>query len=746
MKRTLKEIRKYSHTLVARLGVATNWQRIFMIQSKAIGYLNQVPIVLFGRSGRTWILYIVDFARFARKVKRHQGYKGLAIVLKVANVALMRFGGGQPLPNSFALGPVRVSFSGRGLPTFLPRQARKELRRGNARVLRFYLTLTSLYRVLDYKGRLKLSTITNPGKEFDVISYISFLPIFFGYLKKSMEGLEKGKVKPFFISKSGPGTEYRPVVNKSGTVKLLLYNSTAVLTMQAMAFRQSKFKDLYDVMSKFATFWEGGDALMRSLASIGDEGLKIPFLHRLIPAYLGKLGLKDEPGKVRVFAMVDWWTQVLLKPLHLMIFSLLRKIRQDATFDQGRGVRYANRLSQLGLKAYCYDLSAATDRLPVLLQAMLVNNIVPGLGQLWAELLVERAYAVPVAARRRGFHVAEAVKYSVGQPMGALSSWAMLALTHHFIVQLAAFRAGHRAWFRLYVVLGDDVVIFDHDVALRYCAIMADLGVDIGFAKSLVSKDSFEFAKRYYRRGEDLSPLSFREIDVASVSLYGLLALLDRFGGSEVGIARVYRLRGFGYKSLSRIKSRLESMSERMRTLTVFLSYPGVSCISFDKFSSWVQMTSQGHSAAKISLQSLRDLVLEVVKVLDPTKDRDWQTFRPKHGPFGHDTTGLYEIKHWRIDTVQADIQSLLWPSQREINETLHESDLSWDKLPWDSVSGDPSVESLDVFIEQVFRYEQEASMIQADYPMAIRREDSPPLKLPTKILRYWLKFSKARK
>ena len=26
------------------------------------------------------------------------------------------------------------------------------------------------------------------------------------------------------------------------------------------------------------------------------------------------------------------------------------------------------------------------------------------------------------------------VRYAVGQPMGALSSWAMLALTHHFIV------------------------------------------------------------------------------------------------------------------------------------------------------------------------------------------------------------------------------------------------------------------------------------------------------------------------
>jgi hypothetical protein len=28
-------------------------------------------------------------------------------------------------------------------------------------------------------------------------------------------------------------------------------------------------------------------------------------------------------------------------------------------------------------------------------------------------------------------------RYSVGQPMGAYSSWAMLAITHHYIVQQA---------------------------------------------------------------------------------------------------------------------------------------------------------------------------------------------------------------------------------------------------------------------------------------------------------------------
>jgi len=35
-------------------------------------------------------------------------------------------------------------------------------------------------------------------------------------------------------------------------------------------------------------------------------------------------------------------------------------------------------------------------------------------------------------------------RYAVGQPMGALSSWAMLALTHHCLVQVAALRVGHK--------------------------------------------------------------------------------------------------------------------------------------------------------------------------------------------------------------------------------------------------------------------------------------------------------------
>lgn len=104
----------------------------------------------------------------------------------------------------------------------------------------------------------------------------------------------------------------------------------------------------------------------------------------------------------------------------------------------------------------------------------------------------------------------------------------MLALTHHFIVQYAAASIGYRKWFTNYLVLGDDIVIFDKKVAAVYLKVMADLGVGINLVKSVISKDSFEFAKRFIHKGVDLSPVSFKEMDVASKSLEASVALFDR--------------------------------------------------------------------------------------------------------------------------------------------------------------------------------------------------------------------------
>lgn len=163
---------------------------------------------------------------------------------------------------------------------------------------------------------------------------------------------------------------------------------------------------------------------------------------------LGKLGAKDEPaGKVRIFAMVDCWTQWLLYPLHCQIQDILRTIDEDATFDQvGKMEKKLRELEDMGIaKAFSYDLSAATDRLPIWLQVLVLR---PLLGTLqadnWARLLTDRYYTVPrkywrsmvkfrhtsggsydvrnQASFTGKFISFPILKYATGQPMGALSS------------------------------------------------------------------------------------------------------------------------------------------------------------------------------------------------------------------------------------------------------------------------------------------------------------------------------------
>lgn len=100
----------------------------------------------------------------------------------------------------------------------------------------------------------------------------------------------------------------------------------------------------------------------------------------------GKLAFKDEPGKVRVFALVDCVTQWTLRHLHDWIFSILRDLPTDATFDQDAGVELVRSKIQALISqgktptVFSLDLSAATDKLPLKLQVLILDNFLQGLG------------------------------------------------------------------------------------------------------------------------------------------------------------------------------------------------------------------------------------------------------------------------------------------------------------------------------------------------------------------------------
>jgi hypothetical protein len=91
---------------------------------------------------------------------------------------------------------------------------------------------------------------------------------------------------------------------------------------------------------------------------------------------IGQLSFKKEAaGKLRIFALVDSWTQTVMDPLHQAMFSILKGLPNDGTFDQDASFRRCQvKSAQFGV-AFGYDLSSATDRLPMSLQVSLLSSL-----------------------------------------------------------------------------------------------------------------------------------------------------------------------------------------------------------------------------------------------------------------------------------------------------------------------------------------------------------------------------------
>jgi len=305
----------------------------------------------------------------------------------------------------------------------------------------------------------------------------------------------------------------------------------------------------------------------------------------------GRLALLPEPaGKVRVVALADIWTQWALKPLHDWLFDILREIPQDGTFDQLRPVNRLLKLVPPTQAIYSYDLSAATDCIPVRIQELLLAQIFgPAYAKAWANLLVGRPYSIPKKVAKGLLLSSRFLKYGTGQPMGAYSSWGMLALIHHAMVQYSAYRAGVVGWFVLYAVLGDDVVIAHDRVARKYRALCRLLRVKIGLQKSMVSTGrSLEFAKRLFFRGEDVSglPAKFWAAAQGQASVAVALAAWSKRGT----LSNFLRALGAGFKVASGISTaRWSNMNRRARALAVTLTNPVIgSRFAFKTWPEWL--------------------------------------------------------------------------------------------------------------------------------------------------------------
>jgi hypothetical protein len=505
--------------------------------------------------------------------------------------------------------------------------------------------MLGMYRILLIKPNYKFTTITDPGKllarEFlkewrsfiryrflkevemhvgwkllDIGTSVLPRPAVFPIMKASADipavDWDKGEVGPStsfgcrfnaakrWTSGSWGWSLFRylsVIPGGTGTTKSLWTQMTEVAEAAPLAQRQSLSERVFEATRRPRT--EQGLITLAKGGEFGN-GTKMN----------GRLSVKIEPaGKARVFAMVDYWTQIALKPLHEYIFSILREIPQDGTFNQLKPVKRLIENTKSDQKIYSFDLSAATDRLPVLLQGLLLWQIFGRhFASTWKALLCGRTYylsANHVRAAGLG-RKGKDFRYAVGQPMGALSSWAMLALTHHALVQFAAYRAGEARWFDLYAVLGDDVVIAHDGVAREYVKLCELIGLGIGIAKSLEARDkTLEFAKKFFFRGEHVSGLPVK-FWAAAQNTAGVAHALTAWYPTG-SLANFVRALGVGFKGASKVDAPWDVVPRRLKVLLVLLTQPATEGRFAMK--TWLNWLMSHSAVQKVDESRLSELV-----------------------------------------------------------------------------------------------------------------------------------------
>jgi hypothetical protein len=165
-------------------------------------------------------------------IRKAQGIKGVVLYLKASSVLLQQALSQYRIKDCSSIGP-RISRNGTGIPRIICRDHRLIMLNrspGCYLLMRYYLSVFYIYRLLKYPGKVKLETITNPGKYFNMGKYENYIELFLSkfcrkdHLNNPLFYLQD-KVRIFPIFRSSPFTSvvtYNPfiLINKSKNPKV----------------------------------------------------------------------------------------------------------------------------------------------------------------------------------------------------------------------------------------------------------------------------------------------------------------------------------------------------------------------------------------------------------------------------------------------------------------------------------------------------------------------------------------------
>lgn len=477
---------------------------------------------------------LVQIGQFAKQVKfllHLEGAARLVVRMKVMLFTINSYLAGTVLLDTRPLGiPIKMRH---GLPCHIPVSARSALRRKSRRTIRVWASLLNSYKAFSAPyGELDFSKIQSERPKIEFTQQLKdFVPKFWEFLTWStkMKHFSLWSSAKIYLSvAAGPNHKlslygaildayYWSLRPKAPIWKLLSLTGRVDLMMMMRDFAYS--------LTSTPAFYAQRDDIEPLLCS-------------------GKLAVKEEAaGKLRLFAIVDYWTQSALEPLHKWIFSLLATIPTDGTFDQEGSIKSFLKAESNQTSFYCYDLTSATDMISVDIYQIIFEAVLgKTIAKAWLDTLTDREFKTP-----SGYKCTQkTVRYTRGQPMGALSSWGALAVAHHFVVQFAAHRVAERVPFTGYRIVGDDLVISGSKVAQSYIEVCELLCIPLNLKKSFTSTLSFfNFCQQSYLAGDNISPVSLKEelrVTGAPTRLEYAHRMLRRGWGQESNFGSALRL------------------------------------------------------------------------------------------------------------------------------------------------------------------------------------------------------------
>lgn len=282
-------------------------------------------------------------------------------------------------------------------------------------------------------------------------------------------------------------------------------------------------------------------------------------------------------------------------PIASIVINILDRHPNDCRKNQSRGTEFVKTMYSLNRSVQSIDSKNFTDRLPLSLQLIVLQELMIflGISQKRSATLCNSLFSLLGPERRYRTDIFGHIRYAVGQPMGNLLSIPLASLTHHYMVILSHVLSGNSGTITRYCILGDDLVLSDYDISIKYLSISKELGMEISLGKSIgleftssidkpdkITSNLSEFAKRLtfniLGKPLDISPLSPFLLSTSLVR--ALLDLIRKDDIYLVNLGSLWSRVDLGYSNNKTMK-RLTAIIFLLITLPPTLASQGIHSI-----------------------------------------------------------------------------------------------------------------------------------------------------------------------